>query len=296
MARKYSSMAGDLPAQNVTKSPRKYNPTMISLSGRVETAPAIAVRRAALFVVMCSPLWLAPRAVWQGYPFTLAVLIGVTLLFLRWDRRSSAAIGLDWSWRRAGELVCGLVGGALLVAAIVGVMAPVLPFPWARNPLFEPRLAMLSFGSLLYGNSAEELIFRGYGFERLIAGIGHWQAQLVTAIMFAVFHIVNGWPWQVALIGTTTGSLLFGLVFVRWRSVPAAVGVHVAANWVRDLTLLDPPRPVTLFGPIAPRPWTAGEQLAAALVWDGLILVVCAVLWRSIDCRRVQPLESITAP
>jgi membrane protease YdiL (CAAX protease family) len=255
----------------------------------VEGERAIALRQAALFLLICSPLWLAPRAVWRGYPFTLPVLVGLTLLFLRWDRRSSAAIGLDLSWRSARELVYGLGGGALLVAAIALVIALVLPFPWVRNPRFNPTLATFSFLSLLYGNSVEELIFRGYSFERLIAGIGHWKAQLVTAILFAVFHMANGWPWQVALVSTTIGSLLFGLVFVRMHSVPAAAGVHVAANWMRDLTLRDPPGPGTLFGPIAPRPWTASEQLATTIVWNGLILLACAVLWRSIHRRRAQP-------
>jgi membrane protease YdiL (CAAX protease family) len=254
---------------------------------------AIAVRRAALFLLICSPLWLAPRAVWQGYPFTLPALIGVTLLFLRRDRRSAAAIGLNLSWRRGSELVCGLGGGALLVAAIAVVVALVLPFPWVRNARFDSTRAMFSFLSLLYGNSVEELIFRGYSFERLMAGIGHWKTQLVTAILFAVFHIANGWPWQVALVGTTLGSLLFGLVFVRWHSVPAAAGVHAAANWMRDLILVDPPGLTTLFGPIAPRAWTPSEQLATALVWNGVILLACGVLWRSIHRHRAQPARSL---
>ena len=266
---------------------------MLSLERLARGERVIAVRRAALFLAICSPLWLAPRAVWQGYPFTLPALIGVTLLFLRWDRRSAATVGLNLSWRRAGEFVCGLGGGALLVAVIASGMVPVLPFPWVRNPRFDATLAMFSFLSLLYGNFVEELIFRGYSFERLIAGIGHWKAQLVTAILFAVFHIANGWPWQVALVGTTVGSLLFGLVFVRWRSVPAATGVHVAANWMRDLTLLDPPGPATLLGPLAPRPWTGSEQLAAALVWNGVMLLACVVLWRSIHRRTAQPAQSV---
>jgi hypothetical protein len=75
-------------------------------------------------------------------------------------------------------------------------------------------------------------------------------------------------------------------VFVRWRSVPAAVGVHVAGNWMRDLTVLDPPTRTTLFGPVAPRPWIASEQRAAALVWELLILLACAVLWHSIHRRQ----------
>jgi membrane protease YdiL (CAAX protease family) len=263
------------------------------LSGRpAQGERAIAMWRAALFLVICSPLWLAPRAIWQGYPFTLFAVLAVTLLFLRWDRRSAATIGLNLSWRRVGEFVCGLGGGALLVAVIALVIALMLPFSWARNPRFDPTLAMFSFVSLLYGNSVEELIFRGYSFERLIAGIGHWKAQLVTAILFAVFHIANGWSWQAALVGTTIGSLLFGLVFVRWESVPAAAGVHVAANWLRDLTLHDPPGPATLFGPSASRPWTSGEQLATAVIWNGVILLACVALWRSIHRHNAQTVRS----
>jgi membrane protease YdiL (CAAX protease family) len=247
-----------------------------------------AVRRSALFLVICSPLWLAPRAIWQGYPFTLPALLAVTLLFLRWDRRPAGVLGLTVSWRRAAEFIGGVAGAVLLIAAIVGLTALVLPFPWVRNQRFSPTVAMFSFLSLLYGNAVEELIFRGYSFDRLIAGIGHWRAQLATALLFAAFHIANGWPWQVALLGTTVGSLLFGLVFVRWRSVPAAVFVHAATNWMRDLTLQDPPTQATLFGPVAPRPWTHGEQLSTSLVWNGVVLLACAVVWLSIQRRNAR--------
>jgi membrane protease YdiL (CAAX protease family) len=164
----------------------------------------------------------------------------------------------------------------------------VLPFPWLVNPRFEPTTAAFSLLWLLCGNAVEELVFRGYGFERLIAGIGVWKAQLVTALLFAVFHVVNGWPWQVALIGTTAGSLLFGLVFIRWRSVPAAVGVHAAGNWTRDLLLADPPTPKTLFAPLAPRPWSPVEQLSAGAIFTGIVLLACAALWVSI-LRRHRP-------
>ena len=266
----------------------------LSLASSAERASG--ARRAALFLVICSPLWLAPRAVWQGYPFTLPAVLGLTLLFLRWDGRRGDAIGLNFSLRRASDLICGTAAAALLVAAIASLIALILPFPWQRNPRFQGMVAMFSFLSLLYGNSVEELIFRGYSFDKLIAAIGHWKAQLVTAILFAVFHIANGWPWHVAVFGTTIGSLLFGLVFVRWQSVPAAAGVHAGANWMRDLVLLDPPAPATLFGPLAPRPWTHGEQLATALVWNGVILLVCAVLWRSIYLRQRSTREPAASP
>ncbi len=174
----------------------------------------------------------------------------------------------------------------MLVLAMALLVRAFLPFPWVLNPAFDSRLAAWSFAWLVCFNAVEELIFRGYSFERLIAGIGLWQAQFVTALLFALFHVMSGWPWTVAVLGTTAGSLLFGFVFIRWRSVPAAAGVHAAANWTRDLLLLDPPTAKTLFAPLAPRPWTPGEQMAAMAIFTGTALLGSVALWVSIRRTR----------
>jgi membrane protease YdiL (CAAX protease family) len=248
-----------------------------------------SLRRAFLFLAVCSPLWLGFTG--AGPVAMLAVVLGITLLFLRWDGRPAAELGLDGSWHRVGELIAGVGGGALLIGLVSLGTWIFLPFPWATNPRFEPAAAGWSLLWLLLSNSSEELIFRGYSFERLITAIGIWKAQLVTALLFAVFHIVNGWPWQVALVGTTAGSILFGFVFIRWKTVPAAIGVHVAGNWVRGLLLVDPPTSTTLFAPLAPRPWTAGEQMGAMAIFLGLVVLASCGLWLSVrgDYRERPP-------
>jgi membrane protease YdiL (CAAX protease family) len=246
-----------------------------------------SIRWALLFLLICSPIWLTPGILGLGHPIVLVTaMIALSYLFLRREGRSLAVLGLDASWGRVRELVAGFAGGSLLIALIALVVWVVLPFPWSWNPGFSAGMAAWSLVWLLCGNAVEELVFRGYSFERLIAGIGHWPAQLVTALLFAVFHLANGWTWQQAFFGTTVGSLLFGLVFVRWRSVPAATGVHVAVNWVRDLLLLDPPTAKTLLAPLSPRPWTTGEQVVALVIMDGIFLFASVVLAISIR-RRV---------
>jgi membrane protease YdiL (CAAX protease family) len=245
-----------------------------------------SIRRALLFLLICSPIWLTPSILGVGHPIVLvAVVVALSYLFLRREGRSLEVLGLDVSWRRLRELVVGFGGGAILILMIALVVRLVLPFPWARNPEFSAGMAAWSLLWLLCGNAVEELVFRGYAFERLIAGIGHWRAQIVIALLFAVFHVVNGWPWQVALIGTTVGSFLYGLVFVRWRSVPAAAGVHAATNWVRDLLLTDPPTVKTLIAPLSPRPWTSAEQVGAAVIMDAIFLLTCFALAVSIRRR-----------
>ena len=242
-----------------------------------------SLRRALLFVLACAPLWVVPRMFSVAHPVgMLGVVLGVTLVFLWWDGRPASVLGLDPSWCRLGELLGGFAGGALLMGIIAVCLWAVLPFPWARNSGFSLTVAGFSLLWLLSSNAVEELIFRGYSFERLIAAIGHWPAQILTALLFALFHIINGWDWKVALVGTTIGSLLFGLVFVRWQSVPAAVGVHASVNWVRDLLLLDPPTPKTVFGPVSVRSWMSLDKFTAGVVFNAIIVLACVLMWWSI--------------
>ena len=255
------------------------------------TSRASALRRVLLFVAICAPTYALPAVLPVPHPALMAaIVLGVTWGFLWTEGRSLAVLGLDPSWRRVRELAGGWAGGASLIVVIALIARLALPFPWVRNPAFDVGVAGLSLLALLCGNAVEELVFRGYSFERLIALIGHWRAQLVTALLFALFHVLQGWPWLTALVGTTTGSLLFALVFVRWRSVPAAIGAHAASNWVRDLLLLDPPAAKTLYAPLAPRPWTSTEQLLTMAVFEGVILLACVLLWRSIRRRPPEAL------
>lgn len=154
-----------------------------------------SIRRAVLFLSICAPIWLVPNLLGVGHPIVLvAAVVMLSFLFLRHEGRSLATLGLDASWRRLGELAAGFAGGAILVVVIALAMLLVLPFPWAWNPGFSAAMAAWSLLWLLCGNAVEELVFRGYSFERLIAGLGHWQAQLVTALLFGCSISSTGGP------------------------------------------------------------------------------------------------------
>lgn len=238
-----------------------------------------AFGRAALFLLVTSPIWaLRQASVWFHPAGLFALTLAITLLFLWWDRRSPDVLGLEAKPRRLAELALGFVGGALLIGVMALALAAVLPYPWQRNAGFSAGLAAWSLLYLLLTNGVEELAFRGYGFERLIAAIGHWPAQITTALIAAVFHVLHGWTWEIALVSTALGSILFGLVFVRWRSVPAALGVHVAMNFVRDLLLTDPPNAKTFFAPFSVRRWMPLEEFTAKIVVNGIVFVACLVM------------------
>jgi membrane protease YdiL (CAAX protease family) len=269
----------------------------LSVSEPLSTDRKTGLWRALLFLAAAAPIWIVPR--WSAAFHSVAmlgVLLGATLLFVWWDKRSPSVLGLDLSWRRPLELLGGLLGGALLIAIIAVLLHLVLPFEWVTNPAFLIRLSAVTLLFQLVTTGVEELTFRGYALERLMTSIGLWPALLVTTLAYSLFRLVNGAPWQVAFTSTVIGSLMFGLVFARTRSVLASTGFHAAVNWARDLVLSDPPNFKSWLGPFAGRPWTTHERQTTLIVFNAVALLVCAVLWWSIRRRdRALPMGETRA-
>jgi membrane protease YdiL (CAAX protease family) len=88
---------------------------------------------------------------------------------------------------------------------------------------------------------AEELLFRGVLFQRLIDALGIWPAQLLIAALFVLTHMGNP-----GMEGTTRiwaganiflASLMFGLAYLRTRSLALPIGLHFAANVMQGIVL-----------------------------------------------------------
>jgi uncharacterized protein len=121
----------------------------------------------------------------------------------------------------------------LVPALILGIFGFI---SWQWNPIGFSTLAptLLLFIEVAI---AEELLFRGFVFQRLITSIGQWPAQLIVAGFFLLTHINNpgmtGSAKTLASINIFLASLLFGLAFIRTRSLAMPLGIHFMANWVQ---------------------------------------------------------------
>ena len=76
---------------------------------------------------------------------------------------------------------------------------------------------------------------------------------MATSSLFALLHVQGGVPWLSVLAGVLTSGLVFGAIFARWRSVPLALGFHVATNIVQDTSGLRTSA-ASLFAPAYPAP------------------------------------------
>ena len=138
---------------------------------------------------------------------------------------------LDGRWPR--ELLLGGLGGVLLMAVpalILGLAGVVSWRPDADGAAaLWPELALLAAAA-----ATEELLFRGFVFRRLLDGLGTWPAQLIIAALFLLTHsdALRGLGPLAFLAGTNIflASILFGLAYLRTRSLAMPLGLHLAAN------------------------------------------------------------------
>lgn len=179
----------------------------------------------------------------------------------------------------------GLIGSVLMLtpALILGMFGWV---HWQWNP---EGVSVLLRGLLLFAGVAvaEELLFRGFVFQRLLSGLGQWIAQLIIAAFFLLTHLNNpgmtGSVKVMASINIFLASILFGLAFIRTKSLAMPLGLHWLANWVQggflgfgvsgteQLGVLKP-----IFGEVPT--WITGGQFGLEASLPGLICVVIALL------------------
>ncbi len=140
----------------------------------------------------------------------------------------------DLRWPR--DLLVGAALGAvlMLVPAVLLHVSGYVTFQ--VNALVLPALWPV-IGVLAAAAVTEEVLFRGFLFQRFIDGLGVWPAQLVIAALFTLTHsdALKEIGTQGFLAGANIflASIMFGLAFLRTRSLALPLGLHFAANVVQ---------------------------------------------------------------
>jgi hypothetical protein len=76
----------------------------------------------------------------------------------------------------------------------------------------------------------EELFFRGYPLVCLARALGPMRALLMMSLLFGLAHLANPALGPLPFVGVCLAGGVMGAVFLRWRSLWAAWGLHFAWN------------------------------------------------------------------
>lgn len=170
---------------------------------------------------------MARELVW-AVTSSVGVLL-LTLLFLRWDRRSAADIGLRFERSTVTRFALGAAIGFALYGVHVLVVSA---FGGIRvvGGGADAKAIVLATATYLALSCMEELGFRGYPLRTLHARFGLWPSQLIVAFAFALSHFAYGWPWLSIVAGVLPGGLLFGMAAIASRGLALPIALHAAWN------------------------------------------------------------------
>jgi len=169
---------------------------------------------------------------------TFAAAAVATAISLRvYERGRPADIGLQWNRASGTNLLVGFAGGVGAGCLVLGVplltgIAEIRPDP--DNPGSVAAFLFVSV-VLLFGAVGEEMLFRGYGFQVLVAGIGPFATILPVSFLFARMHAGNDYATTLGLVNTFGWGVILGVAFLRSGDLWLPIGLHFGWNWVLPL-------------------------------------------------------------
>ncbi len=169
---------------------------------------------------------------WGTEPLWWALAAALLFYVVIVEREKLSSIGFRKTG--IGGIALGLLAGVIIffgVGALLGVIFPI--FHLKAN---TATTASLTSAPLLYRIAivtraavVEEIIFRGYGMERLKSLTGSWTiAAVVTLAAFTYAHLA-GWGLAHLIIAGSAGAAL--TLLYLWRR---NLWINIAAHWVVD--------------------------------------------------------------
>ena len=187
----------------------------------------------AIFVAVGLVLGMAPPTARMLVVGTLVTVgsFALTFAFTRSEGISVSAVGARWSGGSERRFLAGCAVGCAMVLMLVALCRIALgPLTFARVPGVGGTTVALMLVTYVTLSAGEELGFRGYPFQRLRQRYGTITAQAVVALAFAAYHMFQGWHPVNALVGTTAGSILFGVATIASGGLAFPIGIHAAWN------------------------------------------------------------------
>ncbi|MBZ5584699.1 MAG: CPBP family intramembrane metalloprotease [Acidobacteriia bacterium] len=207
-------------------------------------------------------------------------------------------VGLWWNRAAGDNLTLGLSAGVAAACLVTGL--PLL-LGWASIVRDHPASGegiVFAVLCLAAGAVGEEIVFRGYGLQILIAGLGPWAAVIPIGLLFGLLHAANPDATSVGVINTAAFGVLFGYAYLRSRDLWLPIGLHF--GWNVTLPLFGANLSgIKIFREItghemawrAGTLWSGGEYGPEASLLTSLVFIPLFVfLWKAPIRRQTSPL------
>lgn len=166
----------------------------------------------------------------------LALLCSFKVMTQLFEHKPLGVVGLAFHPCWVKELCAGLGIGGIMMVSVGGSEALLGLARFARNPL--PARVELAAGGcslliLIIAATNEELIFRGYPFQKLVECLGPVGAVAVSSAFFGLAHLGNAHHTWISTTNTMLVGIPLSIAYLRTRSLWMPVGMHFIWNYVQ---------------------------------------------------------------
>lgn len=243
-------------------------------------------------------LWLGGELVGAAGSDLVCALFANWLVLRMFTTVRLGDLGLWWSRVSADNLALGLFGGIGAALLVLGVPLLTGAAHFVTTPAERPSWDAIVFVGILLaaGSSGEEIFFRGFGFQVLLARFGTYATVVPVGVVFALLHGSNPNATWVGIINTAGFGILFGYAYLRSRDLWLPIGLHFGWNFTLPLfgaNVSGLRMKVTAHemawsaGPL----WSGGAYgPEASVLASAVILLLFAYLWKAPVHRRHSPL------
>jgi len=223
------------------------------------------------------------------FPFTSVILLViVSWILYKTDKKSLSDIGLNLSLRNLSFLPLGI-----LIGAVAFVTAKYFRGLYTGER-FEITTSDMNFSVILYGMysilpsvAIEELLFRGYAFKKAITVSNVAIANTIFATLFMLVHILDREVIQnraiVLFLGITIpiGHLLFATALLKSKTLFFPIGIHLGNNWATQHIITNYNNGNSIFyipEVITFETWI--PFIVVIVIWNTFYLFVTFIIWK----------------
>jgi membrane protease YdiL (CAAX protease family) len=160
---------------------------------------------------------------------TIVALL-TTYLFLKIDKKSFADIGLKFEKTSLKKFIFGILIGIAIMGLLTLSVILFSNFKIETNNNSNILTFLFWTIPLIPLAFMEEVGFRAYPLIILKDKLGIRNSILITSILFALYHIANGWTIQNSFLGAGVWGIVYGLAAVYSNGISLPTGIHYAAN------------------------------------------------------------------
>lgn len=205
------------------------------------------------------------------------------------DRRSFRNLGFWFYGGWGKELGLGLAGGALLNSIVVGAMAAFGGTEWhlrGVEPMVLLRGMLWAAAVLIPAATFEELLFRGYPFQRLVESWGAPIAVVAISGLFGLGHASNPNATAFTVANTILAGIWLAQAYLKTRALWYPIGLHFSWNFIMGYAFSLPVSGIVLSNQLlstqdhGPQWFTGGDYGPEGSILCTGVLVV-AIAWQA---------------